>query len=224
MKKFIITVDGPAASGKGTLCKLISKDLYLHYLETGLYYRAFAYSLRDKNDKQLNVLDFITNLSHSDLEKNLKEKNKLYSEEITQLSSRLAKLEIVRNFIVSMQKFALKNFDKSFNGIILEGRDCGTVIAPKADAKIYLTADVEIRAKRRFEQFVKENKNTKFKEVLNDLNDRDVRDTSRKHSPLKKADDAFLLDNTNLNFDQTINIVKNIIFSKIPTLKKKLLI
>ncbi len=221
MHELIITIDGPAASGKGALSKFLSKDLNLHYLETGLYYRAFALLISKDNKKINDLASFISSIDHNKFKKILKEKEKLYSKEITVLSSKLAKLANVRNFIVNIQKISIEKCDKSFNGIILEGRDCGTVIAPEAKVKIFLTASIKERAKRRFEQFKEAKQNIQYRDVLKDLNERDVRDKKRKHSPLKKANDAILLDNTDFNFDETINIVKNIIFSRIPSLKKK---
>ena len=222
MQKPIITIDGPAASGKGAICKLISKDLRLFYLETGLYYRSFAYLMIKNRNKKLNISDFINSIDHDDFKNSFKDKEKLYSNEITNISSEYASLENVRKFIVSMQKVSIKEFNEDLNGIILEGRDCGTVISPEADIKIFLTADIEIRAKRRFSQFNKARGNVKYKDVLKNLTERDIRDKNRKHSPLKKAKDAILINNSHYSIDQTINIVKNIIFSKIPSLKNKI--
>ena len=112
--------------------------------------------------------------------------------------------------------------EKKFNGIILEGRDCGSVVAPKADLKFYLTANLKVRAERRFNQFVKEKKDITYEQVLGDLRERDVQDKNREHSPLQKPKGAVVVDNSDYNFEETINIVKNIIFSKIPTLKNKI--
>ncbi len=220
MNKIIITIDGPAASGKGSICKLISRDLNLFYLETGIYYRAFASLVKKKRVDIKEINNFILKLDAIILQQYLKNKDYLYSKNITSLSSKLAKLKPVRYFIVSIQQAYLDSYDKKFNGIILEGRDCGTVIAPKANLKIFLTANIEVRAKRRWKQLLKEKNNIKYEEIYKDLNMRDSRDKSRIHSPLIQAKDSILIDNTEYNFEQTINIVKNIIFSKIPTLKK----
>lgn len=101
---------------------------------------------------------------------------------------------------------------------MLEGRDCGTVIAPNADVKIFLTANINVRANRRFNQ-VTQKSDSDYENILRDLVERDKRDEGRKISPLKKAEDAILLDNTHNSLEETINIVKNIIFSKLPYLK-----
>ena len=94
------------------------------------------------------------------------------------------------------------------------------MVAPKANLKFYLTSKLEVRAKRRFNQFIKDKKNIAFKQVLNDLRERDLQDKNREHSPLLKPKGAVVIDNSNYNFDETINIVKYIIFSRIPSLKK----
>ena len=112
--------------------------------------------------------------------------------------------------------------EKKFNGIILEGRDCGSEVAPEADLKFYLTASLKVRAERRFNQFVKYKNDISYEQVLIDLKERDVQDKNRKHSPLQKPKEAIVIDNSDYNFEETINIVKNIIFSRIPNLKKKL--
>ena len=101
---------------------------------------------------------------------------------------------------------------------MLEGRDCGTIIAPNADVKIFLSANINVRANRRFKQVSKKN-DSNYESILMDLVERDKRDEGRKISPLKKAEDAILVDNTHNSLEETINIVKNIIFSKLPYLK-----
>ena len=103
MSRLIITIDGPAASGKGTLCKLISQDLNLYYLETGLYYRAFAYLIINESKEKIRISNFISSISHDKFKKILKKKKKLYSKETTSSASKFAKLKSVRNFIVKMQ-------------------------------------------------------------------------------------------------------------------------
>ena len=223
MNKLVITIDGPAASGKGSLSKKLSEEFNFFYMETGIYYRGFA-SLFYKN--QANILDlhsFISNLSVTDFKEYIIHKNKtLYSTKVTKLASNLAKNKEIRSFIVKIQQDMIITLEKKFNGIILEGRDCGSVVAPKADLKFYLTASLKVRAERRFNQFVKDKKDISYEQVLSDLRERDVQDKNRKHSPLQKPKGAVVIDNSDYNFEETINIVKNIIFSRIPTLKNKI--
>ena len=223
MNKVVITIDGPAASGKGSLSKKISEEFNFFYMETGIYYRGFA-SLFCKN--QVNILNltyFISNLNVTDFKEYIIHNNKiLYSTKVTKLASNLAKNKEIRAFIVKIQQDMIITLEKKFNGIILEGRDCGSVVAPKADLKFYLTASLKVRAERRFNQFVKDKKDISYEQVLSDLSERDVQDKNRKHSPLQKPKGAVVIDNSDYNFKETINIVKNIIFSRIPTLKSKI--
>ena len=222
MNKVVITIDGPAASGKGSLSKKISEEFNFFYMETGIYYRGFA-SLFFKN--QVNILDlpyFISNLNVTNFKEYIIHNNKiLYSTKVTKLASNLAKNKEIRAFMVKIQQDMIITLEKKFNGIILEGRDCGSVVAPKADLKFYLTASLKVRAERRFNQFVKDKKDISYEQVLSDLRERDVQDKNRKHSPLQKPKGAVVIDNSDYNFKEMINIVKNIIFSRIPTLKSK---
>ncbi|MEC8100542.1 MAG: (d)CMP kinase [Pseudomonadota bacterium] len=222
MKRLVITIDGPAASGKGSLSKKISEEFNFFYMETGIYYRGFA-SLFYQN--QLSILDlssFISNLNITYFKEYILHNSKeLYSTKVTKLASNLAKNKEIRTFIVKIQQDMIISLDKKFHGIILEGRDCGSVVAPKADLKFYLTASLKVRAERRFNQFVKDKKDISYAKVLSDLKERDVQDKNRKHSPLQKPKGAVVIDNSDYNFEETINIVKNIIFSRIPTLKNK---
>ena len=221
MNRIVITIDGPAASGKGSLSKKISKELNFYYMETGIYYRGFA-SLFYQN--QVNILElpsFISNLDINEFKEYITHnKEKLYSTTVTKLASKLAKNLDIRTFIVKIQQDMIITLEKKFNGIILEGRDCGSVVAPKADLKFYLIASLKVRAERRFNQFLKEKKEISYEKVLNDLSERDAQDKNRKHSPLQQPKEAIVIDNSDYNFEETINIVKNIIFSRIPTLKK----
>ena len=140
---------------------------------------------------------------------------------ISKQASKVAKILEVRELMVKIQQNLIVTLDKKFNGIILEGRDCGTVVAPQADIKFYLTANLKVRAERRLNQFIKDKKDIGYEKVLSDLKDRDRQDKNRKYSPLQKPKDAVVIDNSCYNFEETINIVKKIIFSRIPSLKNK---
>ena len=223
MNRKVITIDGPAASGKGSLSKKISKEFNFYYLETGIYYRGFASLFYQNKKNTLDLISFISNLKIAEFKEYIAHNNKkLYSIKVTKLASKLAKNIEIRRFIVKIQQDMIITLEKKFNGIILEGRDCGSVIAPEADLKFYLTASLKVRAERRLKQFVKEKKDINYDKVISDLRERDVQDKNREHSPLQKPKGAVIIDNSNYNFEETINIVKNIIFSKIPTLKNKI--
>lgn len=218
-KNYIITIDGPAASGKGAISKILSKELNFYYLETGIYYRILARKIKNNKIKKSDYKRYILSLKTNNFDFSIKDREDLYKPEISKLSSFLAKEKIVREFILERQRYLINNSLKKYKGILLEGRDCGTVIAPQADIKIYITSDLNVRAKRRYDQYKAENKEISFEDVYLDLSERDNRDKNRSISPLKKAEDAVEINNTTDNLKETINIVKKIIFSKIPTLK-----
>ena len=223
MNSLVITIDGPAASGKGSLSSKISKELNFYYMETGIYYRGFACLFYQNKMKISDLPSFISTLNITDFKEYIMHNNKnLYSTEVTKLASNLAKNKEIRSFIVKIQQDMIITLEKKFNGIILDGRDCGSVVAPKADLKFYLTASLKVRAERRFNQYLKDKKDISYEQVLSDLRERDVQDKNRKHSPLQKPKGAVVIDNSDYNFKETINIVKNIIFSRIPTLKNKI--
>tara|TARA_B100000963_G_C22632599_1_gene675768 strand:+ start:2030 stop:2698 length:669 start_codon:yes stop_codon:yes gene_type:complete len=215
----VITLDGPAASGKGTISKILSKDLNLMHIETGLFYREIAKQFLKFN----NPLNIENNLNQLKIKKfdfiKLNKKN-LYEEKISELSSVLAKNKEIRKYIVNEQKNLINKSNIKQNGILLEGRDCGTVIAPEADVKIFITASLEERVKRRFNQIKTKFPDVKYEKIFNDVKERDNRDTNRENSPLKPATDACILDSSAFSIDETINIVKKQIFSKLSYLKK----
>ena len=214
----IITIDGPAASGKGTITKRVADDFNLFYLETGLFYRVIA-KLYLINSVKKNIKTFLNSISKESFFLENYPKHNLYNEEVAEKASSLAKLKEVRNFVLKRQLEILMDYPKEFKGVILEGRDCGTVIVPKADLKFFLTAKLEIRAKRRYDQLLINDKKIKYESVLRDLIIRDNNDTSRKISPLIKAKDAIEVDCSSVNIEETIIIVKKIILSKLPYFK-----
>ena len=214
----VITIDGPSASGKGTITKRVANDLNLFYLETGFFYRVIG-KLFLVNPVKDNIKKFLKNITKESFFLDNKYKFDLYNEEVAEKASYLAKKKEVRKFVLSKQIETLKNYPKEFRGAILEGRDCGTVIAPNADVKFFLTAKLEIRAKRRHQQILIKNKKIKYENVLKNLAIRDRNDISRKISPLVKARDAIVIDCSSTDIEETIMIVKKFILSKLPFFK-----
>lgn len=222
LKKPILTIDGPAASGKGSVSKKIAQDFNLYYLETGIFYRLLALEFLSSDADLKNLNSFLSVLSINFLNMlNIKNK-KLFDEKVSYLASVLAKEKLVRNFVVNQQKDILQKYPTNFSGIILDGRDCGTVIAPEADLKIYMTASLALRAQRRHVQMQNSSDSHNYEDVYNELKLRDKRDMERELSPLMIADGAVEVDSTNVSLEETINIVKKIIFSKLPYLKIKI--
>jgi cytidylate kinase len=206
---FVVAIDGTAASGKGTLGKKIAEHFDFHYLDTGILYRVVAYNLKNNSDfskiskqKVQNSLKLLNN-------KNFNITN-LRNEQITLRASEISKNKIVRdNLLLYQRSFALQN-----GGAVLDGRDIGTVVCPDADVKIFVNADVKIRAKRRYDQLVKNNKDLNLKKILDDLSKRDNLDKYREFSPMVPAKDAFLLDTSNLTVEEALKKIIVIISKK----------
>ena len=216
----IVAVDGPAGSGKGTVTKRIEEELGFLNLDTGATYRCVALqTLREKLDLSdeekiieiANNIDIkIDNTGHKDIillngEDVSKE---IRTKEVTAIVSQISSIIPVREKMVEVQR----NLAKGKN-VIVEGRDIGTVVFPNADVKIYLDASEEIRAKRRYEENIKNGIDTKYEEVLENVKMRDYNDMHKKFGALKKADNAIVVDSTNLTIEEVVDKVKDIIKS-----------
>ena len=203
----IIAIDGTAGSGKGTLAKNLSSKLNLKHLDTGILFRIIASQAIkfniSNNDKRL--IDLCKNLTIDKVTKteNCERKN-LRSNIVSKKASEIALNTSIRNELINFQRKYIK-FDKSLhNGIILDGRDIGTVVFPDADYKFYLDANVKIRAKRRTQELIHLNYKVIYHEVLNDLILRDKQDTNRTVGPLLKAEDAILIDSSIKSEDEVL--------------------
>ena len=219
----IIAIDGPAGSGKSTIAKLIAEDLGLVYLDTGAMYRLVT--LKALNDGILGNLDKIIKMLDN-LNIDIKE-NGFYlddidvSEEIrkpviSENVSDIAAIREVREKMVDLQR----KFSESKN-VILDGRDIGTVVFPNADVKIFLIADAKERANRRYKELVSKVENVKIEEIYENILKRDKIDSTRKESPLKKADDAIEVDTTSKNIEEVKNEILNIVRKKINSIEVK---
>ena len=211
----IIAIDGSAGSGKGSLAKSLSTKLNLNHLDTGILFRIIACQAIDleiDNEDEL-LTELSKRLTIEDVEKiKFTEKEKLKSEKISQRSSEIALNASIRNeLIIFQRKYA--NYDKSsYNGIILDGRDIGTVVFPNADYKIFLDADIEIRAERRTQELIHLNYKVIYQDILSELKLRDERDINRSVGPLLKAKDAFFIDtgykSENLVLQEALEFIK----------------
>ncbi|MGP9822805.1 (d)CMP kinase [Salinarimonas sp. NSM] len=192
---FVIAVDGPAASGKGTLSKRIAAHYGLAHLDTGLLYRAVARLLLDKNrplddEKAAEAAAYALNLAFMD-------DSRLRGAEMGEAASRISVIPAVRAALLDRQR----DFAAQEPGAVLDGRDIGTVICPGADAKLYVTASAEERARRRHRELVSRGDAPPYETVLADIRARDARDQGRATAPLKPADDAVLLDTSDLGIE-----------------------
>lgn len=214
----IVAVDGPAGSGKGTVTKRIEEELGFLNLDTGATYRCVALqALREglslNNEKEIieiaNNIDIkidntgdkdIILLNGEDVSKEIRTK------EVTAIVSQISSIIPVRERMVEVQRSLAKG-----KNVIVEGRDIGTVVFPNADVKIYLDASEEIRAKRRYEENVQNEIDTTYEEVLENVKMRDYNDMHKPYGALKKADDAIIVDSSNLSIEEVVEKIKKII-------------
>ena len=219
---FVVAVDGPAGSGKGTITKIVAKKLNLIYIDTGAMYRCITlFMIRNKIGLEetekiksiLNTIDIqfknsnkqdIVLLNGEDVTKEIREK------EVNELVSQVSHLVEVRENITNLLRKVAK--DKK---VIMEGRDIGTNVFPNADVKIYLDATQEERANRRLKQNKEKGINISYDEILNNIIFRDNNDKTSKVAPLKKAEDAILIDSTNMTIDEVSKEIEGIIKDKI---------
>jgi cytidylate kinase len=193
----IIAVDGPAASGKGTIARALARHFGLPHLDTGLLYRAVALNLlRWGGDPEsefaaLRACDF-SQVDFADRE--------LKSEAVGGVASRISAYPAVRTALLERQR----NFAGQPGGAVLDGRDIGTVIAPEAEAKLFVTASPEVRARRRHEELQSLGRTSHYNDVLIDIRARDERDSSRATAPLQMASDAYLLDTSALGIEDAV--------------------
>ncbi|WP_068311488.1 (d)CMP kinase [Polycladidibacter hongkongensis] len=201
----IIALDGPAASGKGTLARQLAEHFGLKHLDTGLTYRAVAAALLARGlplgDEKL-AISVAQNLDLGALDR-----NQLSAHEIGEAASRIAVLSGLREELVRLQRA----FAESDEGAVLDGRDIGTVVCPNATAKLFVTAAPEARAKRRTDELQSKGIPAVFDEILEDLKRRDTRDSTRKDSPLLPASDAHLLDTTEMDIETAFKAAVDIV-------------
>lgn len=218
---FIVALDGPAGSGKGTVTKILAKKLGLVNIDTGAMYRCVALEMLNKNI-ELNDLEKIKDLLNSINIKLEENKNKqvvllngqdvsdeIRSNKVTKVVSQVSSIKEIREKLVEMQREMAKTKD-----IIMEGRDITTVVFPNADVKIYLDADLEERAKRRFEQNKKKNIESTYEQVLNDMKARDENDKNKEFGALKIAKDAIVIDSSKKSINEVVSEISKIVKKK----------
>ena len=213
-KKNIITVaiDSPAAAGAGTQSKYIAKEYNLQYLDTGKIYRYIGY-LKLNNEKKFDY-SFVKKKIRTIKIENLKNK-KLLSDKVAISASIIAKDKQIRKLVKSFQFNCAFNPPSKFSGSVLDGRDITSVIMKNAMFKFFITANLEVRAKRRYLEFKKLKKKITYKEVLKSLKNRDYLDRNRKHSPLKKTKDSILINTSKLSKKASFMKIKAIMDKKL---------
>ena len=214
---FQIAIDGPSATGKSTLAKALAKELSFIYIDTGAMYRAVGlYNIR-KNIDLNNEADVVNTLKDISIDIKYIDKeqriflngedvsNQIREEKVGTAASIVSTYKKVREVLVDLQR-SLANVQN----VIMDGRDIGTVVLPNASLKIFLTASSEQRTKRRYLELKEKGKDVSIEDVAKELEERDERDTKRANSPLTKAEEAILVDTTNMNIEQTIEHIKNL--------------
>ena len=213
MKQIIVAIDGYSSCGKSTIAKALAKYAGYTYVDTGAMYRATALyaqraGLANNLEKIIPLLDNIqigfilttegqhVTLNGEDVEAYIR------TLEIGNLASQISTIKEVRAFLVAQQQAMGKK-----KGIVMDGRDIGTVVFPNAELKLFLTASPEVRAKRRFKELLAKGEKPVFEDVLRDTNDRDYRDTHRAESPLRQADDAVVVDNSNMTREEQMEYI-----------------
>jgi cytidylate kinase len=213
-KRLIVAIDGPAGSGKSTSAKLVAEKLGYLYVDTGAMYRAVTFLAMQENI--LDDKDAVTELANSiDLDMEFFEGNtkvmvndldltdEIRSREVNSKVSSISKIEGVRKALVKKQR----QFAQKENGIVIEGRDIGTVVFPEADVKIFLTASISERAKRRAKEYEDQGVKVSLNEIKKNLEQRDASDSTREISPLIKAPDAIEVDTSKVSVDDQVNII-----------------
>ena len=214
MKKIQIAIDGPASSGKSTVAKIIARNLDLIYLDTGAMYRVATFvALQKETDDAKEIIEFIEKNPISFMN-GLKGQEVLMgsenvtevirTNEVTNTVSKISAMTKIREFMVAEQQRIAKN-----GGIIMDGRDIGTVVLPKADLKIFLVASVDERAERRYKENLSKGIPTDLERLKIEISERDRKDSTRPISPLKQAEDAILLDSTGKTINEIVQFIED---------------
>ena len=223
-KHYSIAIDGPAGAGKSTIARRLAKELGYYYVDTGAIYRTVAYFLdllgvspKDVDGVERYIDELTINIEYDEegkqhmLMNGMDVSDDIRTQDISQKASLVSAHKVVRDVLLDMQRQVARE-----HNVIMDGRDIGTVVLPKANVKIFLTASAEIRAKRRYDELTAKGQKTTLAQVLKDVQQRDYQDTHREIAPLKQAKDAHLVDSSELDIDGVVAAIKAIVTEKIP--------
>ena len=221
-KYYSIAIDGPAGAGKSTIAKRLAKELGFHYVDTGAIYRTLGYffnligippkdldGITKYIDECVIEIEWDEDGSQHMFLNEIDVSEEIRTPEISRIASAVSAHKLVRDTLLDMQRDVAKK-----HNVIMDGRDIGSVVLPKADVKFYLTASPEVRAKRRFDELAAKGSKDTFAKVLKDVNDRDYADMNRPVAPLKQTKSHILVDTSDMDVDQVIETMKAIVLEK----------
>lgn len=222
-KRYAVAIDGPGGAGKSTIARTIAREMGIIYVDTGAIYRSVGYHVFLKGKDPANAQEVIDLLPETRIKMAYGEdglqRMYLNGEDVTEqirlpemsmYASHVSAIPEVRNFLMEMQRSMART-----NSVVMDGRDIGTVVLPDAEVKIFLTADLEERAKRRFKELQAKGIATDLDQIRDEMRQRDYKDSHRATAPLKAADDAIVVDTTSLDFDGSCRRIKEIIEERV---------
>ena len=223
-KTYSIAIDGPAGAGKSTIAKTLAKELGFYYVDTGAIYRTVAYFLdllgispKDTDGVERYIDELTVEIAYDEegsqhmLMNGMDVTADIRTQDISQKASLVSAQPVVREVLLDMQRDVAKK-----HNVIMDGRDIGTVVLPRATVKIFLTASPEVRAKRRTDELIAKGQKADYAKVLQEIKQRDHQDTTRAIAPLKQAKDAILVDTSELDIPAVVAAIRKIVEEKIP--------
>ncbi len=223
-KTYAIAIDGPAGVGKSTAAKLLAKELGYRHVDTGAIYRTVAYFLdllgispKDIDGVERYIDELTVEIEFDDegrqhtLMNGMDVSGEIRTQDISQKASLVSAHAVVREMLLDMQREVAKKYN-----VVMDGRDIGTVVLPKADVKIFLTASAEVRAERRCKELLEKGQKANYPQILKEIQQRDYQDSHREIAPLKMARDSVKLDTSELDIDGVLAAMKKIVGEKIP--------
>ena len=223
-KKYSIAIDGPAGAGKSTIAKRLAKELGYYYVDTGAIYRTVAYFLdlwgvspKDVDNVNRYIDELTIGIEYDEdglqhmIMNGMDVTGEIRTQDISQKASLVSAHAVVREVLLDMQRDVAKE-----HNVIMDGRDIGTVVLPKANVKIFLTASAEVRAKRRTDELTAKGQKANYNQILKEIQQRDYQDTHREVAPLKLARDSIKVDTSEMDIEQVIAEIKAIVGKKIP--------
>ena len=222
-KTYSIAIDGPAGAGKSTIARRLAKELGFYYVDTGAIYRTVAYfmdllgiSPKDVDGVERYIDELTISIEYDEegvqhmIMNGMDVTDDIRTQEISQKASLVSAHSVVRDVLLGMQRDVARK-----HNVIMDGRDIGTVVLPKANVKIFLTADPEVRAKRRYDELIAKGQKANLPQILKEIQQRDHQDMNRAIAPLKQAKDAVMVDTSNLDIDGVVEAIKTVVKEKI---------